>query len=372
MNSAGGFRGRRESAAENILKILIKLLEKKPAGGATMNELINCCEIPVTDTSINRYLRRIEQSLGVTIERKQDSLSSFRRYLLDLNFPEKNYDSGTALLFALSLFPQQRSVFGGYFNLFYEMVIQEWLGRVGDFMEKVREVEKNIYISGPVWIDQKKITRVMRVVVDALRRRLRLKMHYLSGNQGRVDEREVDPLGLVCKQQVWYLVGHCYLRGRRRTFRLDQIQDVRVLESSPAIIPESFSLKEEISGTWGIWDGEEEIVRLKVSPDLAYKFKLTCYHESQDTREHSDGSLLVAFVVRGAVEMVPWLLQWGAYVEVLEPQWLRDEISATSRKMFQLYSRNRIKAVPVRYHCIKKIYQRRYRIARRFTKSDRL
>src|SRR5699024_2248427 len=37
-------------------------------------------------------------------------------------------------------------------------------------------------------------------------------------------ERQVDPYGLVYRENLWYMVGHCHTRQDLRTFRVDRIQ----------------------------------------------------------------------------------------------------------------------------------------------------
>ncbi|HHW42032.1 MAG TPA: WYL domain-containing protein [Syntrophomonadaceae bacterium] len=52
-----------------------------------------------------------------------------------------------------------------------------------------------------------------------------------------------------------------------------------------------------------------------------------------------DGGLEVRFEVSGAAEMIPWLMGWGAAVEVLEPGWLREAIVATLKETLSIYRR---------------------------------
>ncbi|MDQ0287866.1 putative DNA-binding transcriptional regulator YafY, partial [Desulfofundulus luciae] len=86
-----------------------------------------------------------------------------------------------------------------------------------------------------------------------------------------------------------------------------------------------------------VWTEEEpgppETVRLRVSPGLAHKFRVTRYHLSQAVKELPDGGIEVRFEVAGAGEMIPWLLSWGAALEVLEPEWLRETMIEVLEEM---------------------------------------
>jgi predicted DNA-binding transcriptional regulator YafY len=60
----------------------------------------------------------------------------------------------------------------------------------------------------------------------AAQMRLRVHMRYHDV------ERDVDPYGLAYRGGCWYAVGWCHLRRGLRSFRLDRIESVRVLEAS--------------------------------------------------------------------------------------------------------------------------------------------
>lgn len=39
----------------------------------------------------------------------------------------------------------------------------------------------------------------------------------------------------------------------------------------------------------------------------------------------------------GAGEMVPWLMSWGPTLEVIEPEWLKDELKNNLKNTLQVY-----------------------------------
>ncbi|MBO0782655.1 MAG: YafY family transcriptional regulator, partial [Ktedonobacteraceae bacterium] len=65
----------------------------------------------------------------------------------------------------------------------------------------------------------------------------RLRFNYRSGDQ--TYERIVDPLGLVAKGAVWYLVAA--VEGQARTYRVARMQDVTILDE-PCTRPKDFNL----------------------------------------------------------------------------------------------------------------------------------
>lgn len=71
----------------------------------------------------------------------------------------------------------------------------------------------------------------------AAQMRLRVHMRYHDA------ERDVDPYGLAYRAGCWYAVGWCHLRRGLRSFRLDRIESVRVLETPFTRPPDFDALK---------------------------------------------------------------------------------------------------------------------------------
>lgn len=68
---------------------------------------------------------------------------------------------------------------------------------------------------------------------DAVFRERRVRIDYTHG------PREVDPLGLVAKGHLWYLIAA--FEGEPRTYRVSRITNVEVLDA-PAMRPADFDL----------------------------------------------------------------------------------------------------------------------------------
>lgn len=71
----------------------------------------------------------------------------------------------------------------------------------------------------------------LAVLSRGVKARRRVWLRYLD-EQGSATERDVDPYGVVQRGGRWYVAGHCYLRGGLRVFRLDRIDEARLLELS--------------------------------------------------------------------------------------------------------------------------------------------
>ena len=72
--------------------------------------------------------------------------------------------------------------------------------------------------------------RALAVLSAAAQAERRVHMHYRS-SKGESSERDFDPYGLLYRSGCWYVGGHCHLRKGLRSFRLDRVVDVTMLET---------------------------------------------------------------------------------------------------------------------------------------------
>ena len=71
------------------------------------------------------------------------------------------------------------------------------------------------------------------------RQRVHLRYRSPQGDRARESERDFDPYGLAWRARRWYVVGWCSLRGDLRSFRLDRIVQVDLINAHFEA-PESF------------------------------------------------------------------------------------------------------------------------------------
>lgn len=73
--------------------------------------------------------------------------------------------------------------------------------------------------------------RALAVLSAAAQAERRVHMHYRS-SKGEGSERDFDPYGLLYRNGCWYVGGHCHLRKGLRSFRLDRVDEVTMLETA--------------------------------------------------------------------------------------------------------------------------------------------
>ena len=128
------------------------------------------------------------------------------------------------------------------------------------------------------------------------------------------------------------------MSGQLRTFKVERIEHAE-LTAETFDIPPDFDAADRMRQAWGISDEETVHVCLRfVDAAAAKRVMETNWHPSQRLETQADGSLVLTLDVGGVLEITPWLLSWGAAVEVLEPPVLRDSIARIARDMLARYA----------------------------------
>lgn len=182
--------------------------------------------------------------------------------------------------------------------------------------------------------------RVFELLATAWANNRRVKIRYPWTGAGitRVYERLVDPyflepspIGHSC-----YLIGYCHYNRAIRTFKLERIRDVELTEETYEV-PADFDPVAYLKSSWGIVADEEMEVRLRFSAAVAGRVEECVWHPSQWTRRLEDGRLEFVVTVAGTMEITPWILSWGAEVDVVAPAELRARAAEVARRQAALY-----------------------------------
>jgi CRISPR-associated endonuclease/helicase Cas3 len=138
--------------------------------------------------------------------------------------------------------------------------------------------------------------------------------------------------------QATHVIGYREPPGAMRTFKIERIARIEILRDTYAI-PEDFDPRQLLAEAWGIWYTEAEPVEvvLKFHPRVAQRVQETRWHRSEAVEEQPDGSLLWRAWVAEPREMMPWIRGWGADVEVVKPEELRETMVNESRRLARLY-----------------------------------
>jgi predicted DNA-binding transcriptional regulator YafY len=179
--------------------------------------------------------------------------------------------------------------------------------------------------------------RVLDTITRAWADRRQVAIRYRSAS-GELTERVISPyfLEVSRSEPASYVIAHDELRGALRTFKLERVAAAELCDSS-YVIPADFDPYAHLASAWGVMDEVEVEVRLRFSPAAAPRVRESVWHNSQRLEDVPDGGCELTMRVGGIKEVRVWVLGWGADVEVLAPEALRDEVRSHARRMLDLY-----------------------------------
>lgn len=135
-----------------------------------------------------------------------------------------------------------------------------------------------------------------------------------------------------------YLIGHSSHVNALRSYKIERIETAVPDYDQTYTIPDDFPGLDILQNAWSIMMGETtERVMLRFSRQVKKRVLETNWHPSQEHEEEADGRLRWWVDVADTTDMKPWIRGWGADVEVLEPEHLRQHLLHTVEQLGELY-----------------------------------
>lgn len=170
------------------------------------------------------------------------------------------------------------------------------------------------------------IAKSFEVVAAATLARKRLKIWHFSRQNGKTTEREVSPQRLVHYRDNWYLDAWCHLRDDLRSFSIDAITRLEVLEATAKEVAAK-RIDEAVGAGYGIFGGAPKAwATLKFTPERARWVAEETWHPQQESKTEADGSYVLSFPYSDDRELLSDIMRFGADVQVMSPPALRTKV----------------------------------------------
>lgn len=158
-----------------------------------------------------------------------------------------------------------------------------------------------------------KILEMLRNSMLAFRK---IKFNYLE------KEVTLNPYGIVISGK-YYLVGFNENRKALRTYKIDKIKDLEVLDEY-FDKDESFSLKDWCNNSFGIYQEAPLNIVLEFNKEVKEDVLNYHFHPTQKVKELKNGNVEVRFTSGGTYAICQELFKWGTNVKVKSPEDFKD------------------------------------------------
>ena len=198
---------------------------------------------------------------------------------------------------------------------------------------------QRIHIDTAGWRNTPESVACLPVLQEAIWQERKVRFLYERADCDAA-ERVVDPLGLVAKGSVWYLVAA--VDGASRTYRVSRIRDAQALAESSAR-PDDFDL----AAYWKQSAAEFQAhlprfyATVRISPGanrwMNYMGRASRVERSEGPDAEGCTTVTMRFDVEE--EALQFALSFGGDAEVLEPESMREKVIAAGNALLDRYAK---------------------------------
>ncbi|MDD3077342.1 MAG: WYL domain-containing protein [Proteiniphilum sp.] len=179
----------------------------------------------------------------------------------------------------------------------------------------------------------------LTTIIEAMRDNFSLMITYKAFWQDNPATFEIRPYFIRVFKQRWYLIAFNPFREKIQTYALDRIRDMSITENK-FTLPADVDFESYYDDCFGIITDNNistEKLLIKVGNYQAAYIKALPLHGSQKVVKSDADYTLFEYFIKPTYDIRQEILSHGDDVEVLQPEWFREEIAAIVRKQEEIY-----------------------------------
>ena len=197
-----------------------------------------------------------------------------------------------------------------------------------ELQERAGRAARLFHVDTRGWFREEDRVPHLPVIAGALWRGRRLAIRYREG--AAVVSRRLDPLGLVLKAGIWYLLGQ--RRGEERVYRVS-----RIVSASERVEPSTRPPDFDLAAAW--LRRSEAFERSRKQIEVTVRLSRDQVRYLRTARVVEDGARpTVVAQFDGLDHAFHCLLAYGAQAEALAPRALRERIAVAAAETVALYA----------------------------------
>lgn len=160
---------------------------------------------------------------------------------------------------------------------------------------------------------------------EAIQKRRECWVRYRSPGAEKAKQYNIAPIRLLSHRGGLYVFSWVPYYDDLIMQAVDRFESVKVTEQEFEP-PDHLSIDERLNNAFGISSEEPMDLVVRFTKQQAPYIRERIYHPSQELEELDDGRLVLRLRAGGFYEIKSWVLSFGAAVEVLEPEVLREAV----------------------------------------------
>ena len=182
--------------------------------------------------------------------------------------------------------------------------------------------------------------KFLTVIMDAMRDNSKIILSYKGYSMDDYKDMTVHPYSIRLFKRRWYLIGYSEYSKGMRIYMLDRAADVRML-GEPFDMPLEFAAEDFFEDYYGVRvANKKELTKLvvKVKTNRCDLIRNLPLHSSQREIEITNEYSIFEMHLIPNFDLKQELISYMDSIEVVEPEFLRNEIRMTLRSMCKIYN----------------------------------
>lgn len=151
--------------------------------------------------------------------------------------------------------------------------------------------------------------------------------YFSKSLDSNISKRIVSPYKLVHINNNWYLSAYCLDKKSMRSFRIQRIEDLKLLDSN---------FKNEIFENHIIYkDNRNSIAILKLDNSIERLLKENNFYYIENIESKKD-FIEVVLKYRTDDEILSWILSWGSNIKSIYPNELKEKVKREALKILEI------------------------------------
>lgn len=203
--------------------------------------------------------------------------------------------------------------------------------KIFDALDIHSGVESDEYLEDAIQFDtypEAKGNEWLAPVSDAIKQYKKLSIQYKPFGSDTVHKRLLHPYILKEFKGRWYLIGISETANEVRTYALDRIEGLEMLDSSFPFDAQ-FDRKKYFEHSFGIYnlkDQEPQLIKLQFNRIQGLYVLNRPIHPTQKLESEDEQFITISLKLYVSEDLIMEILSYGDRVKVVEPQGLRDVV----------------------------------------------
>lgn len=319
---------------------ILREIERARASGVTIDALASLCD--VTTRTIRRDLQALEEAgFPVYDDRSHDdgrtrwtmNGQAFKGLFAGLTLSEL-----CALYFSRTLL---EALAGTPFRDELESAFDKLGSSLTPHMRQFLDQLPRVIASKPDPLrrradDEGRQQQVVGRALEATLHHRQATLTYFSKSSGRTKSYLVHPYRLAYAQGGLYLLAHVPEYNEVRTFAVERVDDITLLEER--FTPAEDLPDEAFPHSLGVHSGPPEDVTVEFEEAVADYVRARHWHQSQSVTDAGDGRVVVRLQVCVDQALRGWILSFGPFARVTAPEHLAKDIASQIEQAHARYS----------------------------------